>query len=174
MNNVTVTGLSSSNKKRLHPKMRRAGIVLSEPAQIEVLTPVFYKQQHSLWHGGDTATIAYRNWKFVLNACGDVYASLYDRQRDEEVLYVKDKCNEGRLASEISPYIETDSALMAALKGVHTQYDLTLDHNNWWEGFAVDPHGNFLDLMWCLDSDFLLDAVVEVLQAMDEVIRENS
>lgn len=84
---------------------------------------------------------------------------------------VKDKNNTGLFGSEIQAYIKTDKSLYVALNGAHTRYKLILDHNNWWEGFAIDPDGNFLDLMWCLDSDCLFDAVVEVLQEMDGVIR---
>ena len=171
MNHLTITGFSCSNKRRLRKKIEKYSIALSGPVHIEGLPPVFYKRQHSLWYGGDTVLISYRKWRFILNACGDVYADLYDRESGDLLVYVKDKNNTGLFGSEIQAYIKTDKSLYVALNGAHTRYKLILDHNNWWEGFAIDPDGNFLDLMWCLDSDCLFDAVVEVLQEMDGVIR---
>lgn len=58
------------------------------------------------------------------------------------------------------------------MKGVHTQYRLCIEHNNWWEAFAIDPNGAFHDLMWCFDADNLLDGIVEIVESMDAVIED--
>lgn len=169
---IVVEKLSSSNRRRLFRKLEQSELTLSEPAQITMHDDVFYKRQDSLWYGGAVATISYRKWKFELYACGDVYADLYDRQEDRLLSYVKDKNNAGLLCGELLPHISSDKALRAAISGTHTKYTLSLQNNNWWEAFAYDPAGHFHDLMWCLDSDALLDAIVETLAGMDEAIEE--
>ena len=169
---ISVEKLSSSNRRRFFRKLEQSELTLSESAQIIMQDNVFYKRQDSLWYGGAVAIISYRGWKFELYACGDVYAELYDRQENRLLSYVKDKNNAGLLCGELLPHICSDKALRAAISGTHTKYTLSLHHNNWWEPFAYDPAGNFHDLMWCLDSDTLLDAIIETLAGMDEVIEE--
>lgn len=171
---ISVENLSSSNRKRLFRKIGQSELTLSAPVHIQLQDAVFYKRQDSLWYGGAVAVISYRSWKFELYACGDVYAELYDRQEDRLLVYVKDKNNLGLLGEKLRPYINSDQALCAAIHGTHTRYQLSLNHGNWWEGFAYDPAGQFHDLMWCLESNTLLDALVEILSEMDTVIKEKS
>jgi len=171
---IIVKDLSASNRRRLFKRIEQSDLTLTEPVQITFHDKVFYKRQDSLWYGGCVATISYRGWKFELFACGDVYADLYDRQDGVLLFYVKDKNNAGLFAEELMPYMESDKALCAARRGSHTRYTLSMDHNNWWEGFAYDPAGQFHDLMWCLDSVSLFDAIVEILGEMDAVIAERA
>ena len=79
------------------------------------------------------------------------------------LFHVKDKRNAGNLSG--------DRALYAAELGKHPKYRLDLDYNNWWEGFAVTPDGEFIDMMWCLESDKILPAIAELFAAMDEIIK---
>ena len=144
---------------------------LDTPVVVNVSEDLRKNQYSSLWYGGEIATIRYKGWKFELYACGDVRAVLSRKSDPEnELFYVKDKNNAGQLGEELQPYIETDKALYAAINGQHRKYRLELLNNNWYECFAIDPHGQFYDLMWALDSDHAIEAIAEIIDGMDEVI----
>ena len=168
---IFIKGLSAANRWRLNKLLRAEKVEQKEPAVIEVHAPVFYKRQDSLWFGGTVAEIHYRGWRFELWANGDVYADLYELPNMRHFFHVKDKRNAGNLSGELRNYIHSDRALYAAELGKHPKYRLDLDYNNWWEGFAVTPDGEFIDMMWCLESDKILPAIAELFAAMDEIIK---
>lgn len=109
---------------------------------------------------------------FAIHACGDIYATLYDKSDGTELLYVKDKSNSGRFGVDVLPYLKTDHALYAAMGDTHKRYRLDMEHNNWWECFVYTPEGEFHDMMWTLDSDHIFEGVEVVLSAMDSVIKD--
>lgn len=172
MQKVTVEGLSSSNRRCLYQKLKVLTVKASEPLRISVEDRMFYKRQGSLWFGGEVACISYCGWRFQLCAQGDVYADLFDLKADRLLAHIKDKNNAGQLGEVLLPYLKSDKALYAAMKGVHTQYRLCVENNNWWEAFVTDPNGVFHDLMWCLNADNLLDGIVEIVESMDAVIED--
>lgn len=169
---VSVTGLPASLKRRLFRAIRNDLPQLSAPLRIDVVDTIHARRCDVLWYGGAIAKLHYKGWIFELYAAGDVYADLYEG--DDHILYVKDKSNAGRLGEELIHYIQTDKELKAIRKGTHNKYRLELGHNNWWECFAYDPTGEFLDLMWALDSDDFFEAIAEIVSGMDSVIEENS
>ena len=69
-------------------------------------------------------------------------------------------------------YFKSDDSMLAALHCTHTKYQLTLDHNNWWECFVIDPEGDFHDLMWALDSDDIFEEIWEIIDGMEETIED--
>lgn len=172
MQKDTVVGLSASNRRRLYQKLMVSEVDITELLRISVEDRMFYKRQSSLWFGGEVACISYCGWRFQLCAQGDVYADLFDLRADRQLAHIKDKNNAGQLGEALLPYLKSDKALYAATKGVHTQYRLCIENNNWWEAFAIDPNGAFHDLMWCLDADNLLDGIVEIVESMDAVIED--
>ena len=130
------------------------------------------KQYSSLWYGGLVVSIKVRGCVFAIHACGDIYATLYDKSDGTELLYVKDKSNSGRFGVDVLPYLKTDHALYAAMGDTHKRYRLDMEHNNWWECFVYTPEGKFHDMMWALDSDHIFEGVEVVLSAMDSVMKD--
>ena len=126
----------------------------------------------SLWYGGLVVSIKVRGCVFAIHACGDIYATLYDKSDGTELLYVKDKSNSGHFGVDVLPYLKTDHALYAAMGDTHKRYRLDMEHNNWWECFVYTPEGEFHDMMWTLDSDHIFEGVEVVLSAMDSVIKD--
>ena len=117
-----------------------------------------------LWYGGECAHIEHNGFIALIKAIGDVYAEY--APNGELVAYVKDKNNAAVFRSEMNSYFKDDKELLAAIENG----DLILDHNNWWECFIIDPHGNFHDLMWDLDATTLDEAIEEVKENLEEMI----
>lgn len=151
--------------------------------QISFPTNVSEKRQHSLWYGGDVCIIERNNYKYHLSALGDVIATLYkiDSKSGMEstLFYVKDKYNMADFGMELKNYIDSDEKLQEMLEGkiVSSSNDnnsliLEMDDNNWWEVSVTSPDGVWHDLMCCLDSDKFEDALLEVLESLDELIED--
>ena len=129
-------------------------------------------RQHFLWYGGDMVSIAYRGYRFIVSAVGDVIATLTRKSDNVEVCDIRDKGNTGQFGREIASYIKNDAELKQLMADDHPLYQLDLTDNNWWECFCYDPQGQFHDLMLALDSDGVIDAVVETAVAMDSIIED--
>jgi hypothetical protein len=123
------------------------------------------------WYGGQCAKIEHNGYIASIEACGDVYAEYY--KGEECLIYVRDKSNSGRFYDEMRYYINNDKELYEAINVVSPRGDsLLIDYNNWWECFIIDPQGNFHDLMWALDSDYLDDAIKEVEENLEDIIKQ--
>ena len=118
------------------------------------------------WYGGQCAKIEYKGYVASIEAIGDIYAEYAPNGKYKA--YVKDKNNAGVFYNEMSSYLKNDDELYAALENG----DLIIEHNNWWECFIIDPQGNFHDLMWALDDDYLNDAIETVKASFDDVIAD--
>lgn len=168
---LCISGMGFWHRIWLKILTRKAVKPLSESVSVVFQDKIEAHRYSSLWYGGKVVVIWYKQYQFLLEATGDVYANLLDQADDNRSLfYVKDKNNRGLIANELLPYIKTDKELYAAMNGTHKRYFLELDYSNWWECFLVDPEGNFHDLMMALDSDSVLEAVAEILAEMDEII----
>ena len=122
------------------------------------------KHQSHYWHGGECANIKHNGYTATIEAIGDIYVEYYEN--GEYIMRYKDKANTGQFYNEFSRYIKNDAELYKAID----DGNLKFDYNNWWECFIVDKNGNFHDLMWCLDADYLNDAIEEVKEGLDEMI----
>ena len=118
------------------------------------------------WYGGECARIEHNGYTALIEAVGDVYAEYYEN--GEYQTRVKDKNNGGWFYHEMNCYIKNDEDLYKAINNG----DLIIDYNNWWECFIVDPQGNWHDLMWALDADYLDEAIEEVKANLDDVIQD--
>ncbi len=117
------------------------------------------------WYGGQCAKIEYKGYIFSIEAIGDVY--WYYVEDGEESDYYKDKNNSGRFYGEMRSLIKNDDELYEAIdKG-----ELVFDYNNWWECFVIGPDGKFHDLMWALDASYIDEAIEEVKEQLDEMIK---
>lgn len=167
---LIIEGLSCSHKRRLFKLIANSVPCLQAPLRIVVNEEIARKHYHVLWYGGLVTSLYYKDWRFELHALGDVYADLYENGR--HIHYVKDKANAGSFRKEMQAYFKSDDSMLAALHCTHTKYQLTLDHNNWWECFVIDPEGGFHDLMWALDSDDIFEAIWEIIDGMEETIED--
>lgn len=113
------------------------------------------------WYGGVCAEIKHKGYTATVEAVGDVYAEHIPSGR-----YVKDKNNAGRFYNEMNDCIKNDKELYKSIDNG----DLDISNNNWWECYITDPNGNFHDIMWCLDANYLPDAIEEVKKSLDEMI----
>ena len=118
------------------------------------------------WYGGECARIEYKGYVALIKAIGDVYAEY--APNGEYETHVKDKNNNGCFYSIMGYYFKNDNELYEALNNG----DLIVDNNNWWECFIVDPQGNWHDLMWALDADYIDEAIEEVSANLDDVIND--
>lgn len=118
------------------------------------------------WYGGQCATVEHNGYVASIEAIGDVYAEYYNGK--EYAARVKDKANGGNFYHVMSDYIDGDADLYDAIENDR----LHVDYNNWWECFVIDPQGNFHDLMWALDSDYLDDATKEVEENLEYIIQQ--
>ncbi len=117
------------------------------------------------WYGGQCAKIEYKGYTFSIEAIGDVYWYC-EKDGDISDCY-KDKNNSGRFYGEMSYRFKNDDELYEAIdKG-----ELVFDYNNWWECFVIGPDGKFHDLMWDLDASYLDEAIDEVKENLDEMIK---
>lgn len=123
------------------------------------------KHLSHFWYGGQCAKIEHKGYIASIEAIGDVYAEY--APNGEYKTHIKDKNNAGVFYHEMCSYIRDDAELYKAIENE----DLVFDHNNWWECFIIDPQGNFHDLMWNLDADFLGEAIEEVKAGLDEMIK---
>lgn len=170
---MSITGLSAKHRHILRRKLAVQGKMPAFPFQIVFHGHIARNQYDSLWYGGDIAEVQYRGWRFILSACGDIFATLSDKaDPDHELFYVKDKNNRGILGTELQHYIANDKALLAARLGHHTKYRLEMDSGNWWECFPVSEDGKFHDIMWALESDSVLDALPEIIGSMDDIVQQ--
>lgn len=134
---------------------------------IEIKITDYIDDQHvsHYWYGGQCATIKYKGYTFSIEAIGDVcWHTIKNGQVSE---CQKDKNNGGYFYSEMCGEYANDAALYDAIEND----ELIFDDNNWWECFVCDKDGEFHDLMWVLDSIRLDDAIEEVKEQLDDVIK---
>lgn len=141
MKNITFEGISTLQRLHLCWQIRKQIGKIHQPIKVEFHQPICRKQYSSLWYGGLVVSIKVRGCVFAIHACGDIYATLYDKSDGTELLYVKDKSNSGRFGVDVLPYLKTDHALYAAMGDTHKRYRLDMEHNNWWECFVYTPVG---------------------------------
>ena len=138
--------------------------------KIDIIQDVDANRQNSLWYGGTVATIEYKGYTFVLNAIGDVGATLLDKDGNV-IADVSDKSNTGRFFEEMSDFIADDNTLSALCGGLDGT-TLEFQNNNWWEVFVDTPEKDIPDYDWVCESADFFDALQEVINSMDEIIQE--
>lgn len=123
------------------------------------------QHQDSFWYGGCCAEFNYEGYTILIEANGDMIATLFD-EKENELAYCKDKNNGGTFYWEMGQYIKNDKELTKAISGGR----LIIDYNNWWEVFVIDKDGKWYDLMWDLDNGYLMDAIEETIDNVDKII----
>ena len=141
-------------------------------AELNFIQKIEEGREYHYWYGGRVAEIKYKGFRFVLGAYGDVYASLYRQNDGAELERVKDKRNGGYFYSAMARYIKNDEELEDALIGSHTNYELAVDYNNWWEFYVVCPNGETWDNGDICESDYYSQALNEMIDGMDSFVEE--
>lgn len=135
---------------------------------MEILYKQKFDNKHSLsyWFGGHMVKIVHKGYKFNIHSIGDVRAFLYD-ETGNEIAKVIDKNNAGIFYGEMTPYITDDDMLLDLVN----RDKLIFYNNNWFECHVYDTHGEYYDMPWVLDSMNIYNGIQEVLQSIDEVIK---
>ena len=135
--------------------------------EIKVTITDLIDEEHKshYWYGGQCAKIEYKGYTFSIEAIGDVYCDYYVEGILTE--YIKDKNNAGIFYNEMCHHLKNDNELYDSID----KDELIFDYHNWWECFVIDTKGNFHDLMWDLDADYLDEAIEEVKEQLDEMIK---
>ena len=141
-------------------------------AELHFIQKIEEGKEYHYWYGGRVAEIKYKGFRFVLGAYGDVYASLYRQNDGVELFRVKDKYNGGNLYSELSLYINNDDELEECIAGLHLDYELEIDYNNWWEYYIVCPNGEILDNGDICESDYYSQALNEMIDSIESFVEE--
>ena len=158
--------------KEINTKLKQ--VLDATKLKYEILGNTPPNKTHHYWYGGAVISLEYKDMTFSIEAIGDVRFALIDKERKEtgeELFYVVDKNNSGRLGEELSYYIKDDTELCQLLSYEHPKYTCDISDNNWWECFA-EYKGRFIDLMWCLDASTLEEAVEEVIEALPEAYKQ--
>lgn len=133
--------------------------------KISITDVIDNEHQSHYWYGGECVRIEYKGYTALIEAIGDVNA-VYVPNNETEV-YVKDKNNAGVFYSEMRGYLKNDTELYKAIENE----ELIFENNNWWEAFIIDPKGIRHDLMWALDASYLNEAIEEVKEGFEEMIK---
>lgn len=140
--------------------------------KINYLQEILDNRKSHFWYSGDVVEIIYsENIKFIISAVGDVIGNLY--KDGECIKSFKDKYNRGAFLEEAQNYIKDDDELSqyATFNIVddsyidyckNDKYIIQFDNNNWWEVFAFVDN-EYVDMMHCLDSSILEEAIEETI-----------
>lgn len=79
MKNITFEGISTFQRLHLCWQIRKQIGKIHQPIKVEFHQPICRKQYSSLWYGGLVVSIKVRGCVFAIHACGDIYATLYDK-----------------------------------------------------------------------------------------------
>lgn len=79
MKNITFEGISTLQRLHLCWQIRKQIGKIHQPIKVEFHQPICRKQYSSLWYGGLVVSIKVRGCVFAIHACGDIYATLYDK-----------------------------------------------------------------------------------------------
>ena len=79
MKNITFEGISTLQRLHLCWQIRKQIGKIHQPIKVEFHQPICRKQYSSLWYGGLVVSIKVHGCVFAIHACGDIYATLYDK-----------------------------------------------------------------------------------------------
>lgn len=131
------------------------------------------EKQHSLWYGGTVITVDYGCYSIVLAAIGDIICDLNQKSKTDELLTietVKDKRNGGAFHTVMSKHIKDDKELQSILNYENDKYTLDMQNSNWWE-VLIYKNGESIEIDYILDDDLLVDALLNMIKSLDEIIK---
>lgn len=131
-------------------------------------------RRHSLWYGGDVLVIPYRGWRTTLRAAGDVDLIVQDRQTGQHY-EVKDRSCHGIFGEKFFSTVLNDDDILRMLEhdeSPHNRFRLLENTDtNWWEAF-VEKDGILVRTAE-LSSEFYDEAITEILENIDDIVRED-
>lgn len=136
----------------------------------------FIDKEHldCFWYGGHLGSVTYRDYSIDIEVHGDVRATIFDKDSNEEYHYVN-KNNDGAYSySEVRNLIKDDVELHAFNESGRICYG----NNNWVEIFLRDADGEDSGLVFDVLGDNVLDAfrlenVESYKEIIDNFIEEN-
>lgn len=136
----------------------------------------FIDKEHldCFWYGGYLGSVTYRDYSIDIEVHGDVRATIFDKNGNEEYHYVN-KNNDGAYSySEVRNLIKNDAELYA----LNESGKICYENNNWVEIFLRDADGEDSGLVFDVLGDNVLDAfrlenVESYKKIIDDFIEEN-
>lgn len=136
----------------------------------------FIDKEHldCFWYGGYLGSVTYRDYSIDIEVHGDVRATIFDKDGNEEYHYVN-KNNDGAYSySEVRNLIKNDAELQA----FNESGRICFEDNNWVEIFLRDAEGKDSGLVFDVLGDNVLDAfrlknVEWYKEIIDNFIEEN-
>lgn len=134
---------------------------------------------YHLWYGGTVVSLETNLGTYYLNAVGEVRCQLYAKKdfkdslgneykKDELIVNIVDKNNDGLFKKELQRYIKNDKHLDKILNFKDKKLKLELGNSNWLELKFLDNKGNN-DYSYVLDTDSVMEAIETLLElAKDE------
>lgn len=137
-------------------------------------TLIDHKHLDCLWYDGPIGYISYKDYKILIEACGDIRLS--GKINGNEVYYRGvNNCSDDfdLLGEEFN-----DEMLYSLLDSDDKNNSLTALLNNWFEFNVIDPNGKLIDLFWSdnvLDNNVLecFSDVSTYFKFVDDIILEN-
>lgn len=118
------------------------------------------------WYGGLIAMVSCMDSEYRIMANGDVIATLYDKDTDEEAAYVKDKGNNGEFYGAMCPYIENDAHLYEIIEDNDPKYRLAFSNNNWFEVFRDKISGAYGGNCYVSECTNVFDVLAETVETI--------
>ena len=129
----------------------------------------FIDKEHldCFWYGGYLGSVRYRDYSIDIEVHGDVRATIFDKDGNEEYHYVN-KNNDGAYSySEVRNLIKNDAELQA----FNESGRICFENNNWVEIFLRDADGEDSGLVFDVLGDNVLDAFrIENVEWYKEII----
>lgn len=165
------------NTKNLKAEIEK-NIKAGEKAGVEVCIDesdfIDEKHLHCFWYGGYIGSVRYRDYFIDVEVHGDVRATIFDKNGNEEYHYIN-KNNDGAYSySEVRNLVKDDAELCAFIKNGR----ICCEDNNWVEIFLRDADGKDSGKVFDVLGDDVLDAFkIENIEwykkIIDDFIKEN-
>lgn len=136
----------------------------------------FIDKEHldCFWYGGYLGSVTYRGYSIDIEVHGDVRATIFDKDGNEEYHYVNENNDGAYSYSEVRNLIKNDAELQA----FNESGRICCENNNWVEIFLRDAEGEDSGLVFDVLGDNVLDAfklenVEWYKEIIDNFIEEN-
>ncbi len=156
--------------KELIKKAEEKGIIVT------IIQDLKENREHSYWYGGTVAKLEKGNVTLILEANGDMIATLV-KMIDGNVFetYSKDRNNHGEFYNNLFDEISDDTELFQVIENAYKEDEsdedkyprLEIENNNWWEVVA-EINGDMYDLMCDLDVEKYSEALNLLIEGFDE------
>lgn len=105
---------------------------------IKWVNPVSTDKQTHYWHNGEVCSIHDGDKTHTIQAVGNIDFHLFDKEKNREIIQLKDTNNSGVLKHAISAYFANDDDLIDAFIEDHDKYIITMPDQHLYEVTVKD------------------------------------